>query len=109
GQALRDDLRLLADEDAHAAPPASETTFDAASRRSSAGTIESPLSLSICLPFSTFVPSSLTTTGTLTSSSFTAAITPSAIRSHRTILQKLLTKMYLSYSLVICIFNTLLL
>src|SRR5690606_9086465 len=66
GDALADDLRLLADEDAHAAPPASETTFDAASFKSSAGTIDKPLSASICLPFSTFVPSSRTTTGTST-------------------------------------------
>src|SRR5690606_23587833 len=102
---LRDDLRLLADEDAHAAPPASATTFDAASFRSSAGTIASPLSASICLPFSTFVPSSRTTTGTLTSASVTAAITPSAIRSQRTIPPKMFTRIAFTFSLVRMMLN----
>src|SRR5690606_27172940 len=98
--ALADDPRVLADEDAHAAPPASATTFDAASFKSSAGTIDKPLSASICLPFSTFVPSSRTTTGTATHAPCTAAITPSAIRSQRTMPPKMFTRIALTFLFV---------
>src|SRR5207248_3813003 len=44
--------------------PAALTTFCAASARSSAGISSTPLFFKSCFPFSTFVPSSLTTTGT---------------------------------------------
>ena len=66
GQALADHLRILVDQDAHGCAPASFTTFDAASVSPVAATSVRPLLSSISRPFSTFVPSRRTTTGTLT-------------------------------------------
>src|SRR5690606_23351509 len=77
---------------------AASTAFRAPSLRSSAGVILRPLSRSSCLPFSTLVPSRRTTTGTLTSTSFTAAMMPSAIMSQRTMPPKMLTRMAFTLS-----------
>src|SRR5690606_5517759 len=85
GQALANNFRLGVDQNAHAVPPARATTFEAASVNPVAATTSSPLSASSCRPFSTFVPSSRTTTGTPTCTWRTAASTPSAITSQRTI------------------------
>src|SRR3954465_2592750 len=69
-EALADHLRVFVDQDAHRPPPASFTTLTAASVRPGAGVILRPLPASSSRPFSTFVPSSRTTTGTLTSTCF---------------------------------------
>src|SRR5207253_971914 len=61
--------------------PAALTTFCAASARSSAGINSTPLFFKSCFPFSTFVPSSLTTTGTERFTVFAALIIPCAITS----------------------------
>src|SRR5690606_27091255 len=84
GQALDEDLRILADEDRHPYydPSPAATIFFAVSSRSSAEMTLRPLSLMIFFPISTLVPSSLTTSGTLSPTSLTAAITPSAMMSH---------------------------
>ena len=78
--------------------PANFTTFDAASVRPVAAVILSPLFASSSRPFSTFVPSSRTTTGTLTSTCFTAVITPSAIKSQRTMPPKMFTRIARTFS-----------
>src|SRR5690606_35973620 len=92
--ALADALAACVDEYAHAAirQAAAATTFFAASVRSSAAMMSRPLSARSSRPFSTFVPSSLTTTGTPTPTSLTAAMMPSAIRSQRTMPPKMLTR-----------------
>ena len=51
-----------------------------------------PLSPRIFLPSSTLVPSSLTTSGTFSPTSFTAAMTPLAMVSHFMMPPKMLTK-----------------
>src|SRR5216684_608027 len=66
GEALNDEARFLADEDAHRAPPASATTFCAPSFMPFAMVKFRPLSRRICWPSSTLVPSMRTTTGTFT-------------------------------------------
>src|SRR5579872_7087615 len=92
GKSLADDPRVAVDENAHALPfAASATTLRAASVRSSAGVIFTVLRSSMARAASALVPSSLTTTGTLTPTFFTAWITPSAIRSQRTMPPKMLT------------------
>src|SRR3954452_3428528 len=92
GEALADDLGGRVDQDGHqAAPFTAFTTFWAASARSSAGMIESPDSDRMRLPRSTFVPSSLTTSGTFRFTSRAAATTPSAITSQRMMPPKMLT------------------
>src|SRR5690606_30662250 len=65
-EALADHLRVFIDQNAHCAAPASCTTFEAASVRPVAATTLRPLLSSISRPFSTFVPSRRTTTGTPT-------------------------------------------
>src|SRR5262249_46816735 len=92
GHALDDELGVVSDEDAHLEPPAALTTFCAPSAMSAAAMMLSPLSASIFLPSSTFVPSSRTTSGTLRPTSFVAAITPAAIVSHFMMPPKMLTK-----------------
>ena len=54
---------------------------------------------------STFVPSSRTTTGTLTSTCLMAAITPSAIESQRTMPPKILTRIARTFLFVRMILN----
>src|SRR3989442_1086627 len=87
---LDEEARVLADEDAHRAPPAAATTFFAASVIWSAVAKFRPEVRSISLPFSSLLPFLRTTTGTLTSSCFTAAITPSASTSQRRMPPKML-------------------
>ena len=67
GDPLDDQLGVLSDEDAHGylAPFASATTFCAPSAMSLAVVTARPDSASIFLPSSTLVPSSRTTSGTL--------------------------------------------
>src|SRR5262249_7939702 len=91
GEALADHAGVLVYENAHACPFASATTFRAASVRSAAGVILSPLFASISRALSAFVPSRRTTTGTGTPTFFTALMIPSAIRSQRTMPPKMLT------------------
>src|SRR5438876_9137961 len=92
GKSLADDARIAVDQDAHALPfAASATTLRAASVRSLAAVIVSPLLASMARAACAFVPSSRTTTGTLTPTFFTALITPSAIRSQRTMPPKMFT------------------
>src|SRR6476646_1316188 len=68
------------------------TAFSAASARSSAVINARPLSLSSCLPFFIFVPSSRTTNGTERCTVLAALIIPCAITSHCMIPPKILTK-----------------
>src|SRR5690606_13071534 len=99
GKALADHLGVLVDQNAHVESSlgayllTAATTFLAASVRLSAGIRLRPLWASSSLPFSTLVPSRRTTTGTLTPTSFTAAMMPSAIMSQRTMPPKMLTRM----------------
>src|SRR5690606_25673215 len=94
GEALSDDFCVPVDEDRHHfAPCTALTIFCAASSRSSADTTFRPDSARIFLPWSTLVPSSRTTSGTLRPTSFTAATTPSAITSQRMMPPKILTNM----------------
>src|SRR5262249_2523310 len=81
GQALAEQGGPRPDENGHHALPAAATAFSAASRIPSATTKARPEDLRISRPCSTLVPSSLTTTGTLTPTSFAAATTPSATTS----------------------------
>src|SRR5690606_24081457 len=105
GQALANNFRLGVDQNAHAVPPARATTFEAASVNPVAATTSSPLSASSCRPFSTFVPSSRTTTGTPTCTWRTAASTPSAITSQRTMPPKMLTRIAFTFGFVRMILN----
>src|SRR5579864_9726874 len=75
---LHDDARFFADEYAHRAPPASATTFSAPSLISLAIVSPRPESRKISCPFSTFVPSMRTTTGSFRFRSLAAATTPDA-------------------------------
>jgi hypothetical protein len=63
------------------------------------------LSASIFLPSSTLVPSSRTTSGTLSPTSLTAVITPCAIVSHFMMPPKMLTKIAFTSGLVVMILN----
>ncbi|KAG1360445.1 hypothetical protein G6F61_014399 [Rhizopus arrhizus] len=92
GEALHDHLGVLA------AFLTASTIFLAPSLMLSAGMMAMPLSRSSCLPSSTLVPSRRTTTGTLTPTSFTAAMMPSAIMSQRTMPPKMLTQLPSSLS-----------
>src|SRR5581483_9041417 len=73
-------------------PAASATTLRAASVKSVAGVMVRPLPASVVRAFSALVPSRRTTTGTFTPTFFTALITPSAMRSQRTMPPKMLTR-----------------
>src|SRR5690606_1238799 len=78
--ALGNDFRVLIDENRHQASPFTAlTTFSAASSRLSAVMMGNPDSFKIFFPISTLVPSRRTTRGTARSTSFAAAITPSAM------------------------------
>src|SRR6185369_16542486 len=92
GEPLADDLGVAVYENAHALPfLASATTLRAASVRSSAGVIVSPLLASMPRAVSALVPSRRTTTGTFTPTFFTALMTPSAMMSQRTMPPKMFT------------------
>src|SRR4051812_16084355 len=91
-ETLGNDLRVLVDQNAHLfAFFAAATTLRAASVRSVAAVMANPLSPNISRALSAFVPSSRTTTGTLTPTFLTALITPSAMMSQRTMPPKMLT------------------
>ena len=91
--ALHEQPGVAAHEDAHRAPPAAaRTTFSAASAIPSAVSKLRPESLSIFRPFSSLLPFMRTTTGTLTSRSRTAAMTPSARTSQRRMPPKMLIR-----------------
>src|SRR5690606_15620301 len=81
------------------------TIFCAASRSEPAEVIFRPLSSSSCLPSSTLVPSSRTTSGTCRPTSLVAAITPRAIVSHFMIPPKMLTRMPLMLGSLVMILN----
>src|ERR1700757_1989651 len=66
GEALYDEFGLFVDEDAHRAPPASETTFCAPSFMPLAMVKFKPESRRICWTCSTLVASLLTTPGIFT-------------------------------------------
>ena len=83
GDALHEDARRLSTRMLIAAACASSTAFLAPAPMSSAVAKLSPDSASIFLPCSTLVPSIRTTTGIVSPSFFTAAMTPSASRSQR--------------------------
>src|SRR5690606_21654393 len=91
GKALADNLGVFIDQDAHWLPSAALTTCTAASVRLDAGMMLRPLSASTLAPSSALLPSRRTTTGTLTSTSFTAPMMPSAIMSQRTMPPKMFT------------------
>src|SRR6056297_606201 len=124
GEALTDHLGVFVDEDCHLGvllwkfrerraadarpggqPLTAFTIFSAPSLRSSAPITSRPEDEMISLPFSTFVPSRRTTSGTLSPTSFTAAITPSAITSQRMIPPKMLTRMPLTCGSEVMILN----
>src|ERR1700693_3295019 len=106
GEALADDLGVLVDEDGHyAASFTALTIFCAASSRSSPDVTLSLDSAMIFLPRSTLVPSRRTTSGTLRPTSFTAAITPSAMMSQRMMPPKILTRMPFTLSSAVMILN----
>src|SRR5690606_12258847 len=93
-EALADDLGVLVDENGHyAASFTALTIFSAASARLSAEMMGRPDSAMIFLPSSTLVPSSRTTSGTPSETSFAAATTPSAMMSQRMMPPKMLTRM----------------
>src|SRR5690606_28387560 len=91
GETLADDLGVLVDQNAHCLPPAALTTDSAALVRLVAAIMLRRLSASFFAPNSALLPSRRTTTGTLTPTSATAAMIPSAIRSQRTIPPKMFT------------------
>src|SRR6202171_3777321 len=92
GKSLADHPGVAVDQNAHALPfAASATTLRAASVRSAAAVIVSPLLASFARASCALVPSSRTTTGTLTPTFFTALITPSAMVSQRTMPPKMFT------------------
>src|SRR5258708_5908450 len=111
GDALRDDLGVLVDEDGHGdwapayagvttlVPSAAATTFCAASPMSLAEMIGRPESARIFLPRSTLVPSRRTTSATLRPTCLAAATTPSAITSQRMMPPKMLTRIAASFGL----------
>src|SRR6478609_11546794 len=81
------------------------TIFWAASSRSSAEITLRPDSAMIFLPSSTFVPSRRTTSGTCRPTSFTAAMTPSAMTSQRMMPPKMLTRMPFTFGSAVMILN----
>src|SRR6185295_6233812 len=91
-QSLGEHLRVLVDENAHATLPAAFTAFSAPSFMSTAEMMSSFDSARICFPFSTFVPSIRTTSGTVSPTSRAAATTPSASTSQRRMPPKMLMK-----------------
>src|SRR6202140_2714284 len=92
GKSLADHPGVAVDQNAHAPPfAASPTPLRAASARSAAAVIASPLLASFARASCALVPSSRTTTGTLTPTFFTALITPSAMVSQRTMPPKMFT------------------
>src|SRR5688572_877879 len=107
GEALADDLGVPVDQNGHQArPPAvlmALTIFWAASSRSSAAITSSPDSFTIFLPSSTLVPSSRTTSGTARPTSFTAAMTPSAMTSQRMMPPKMFTRMPFTFGSAVMI------
>src|SRR4051812_6464515 len=106
GEALADDLGVLVDEDGHQLEPLTAfTIFCAASSRSSADVTLRFDCAMISLPFSTLVPSSRTTSGTLRPTSFTAVTTPSAMMSHFMMPPKMLTRMPFTFGSDVMILN----
>src|SRR4051812_24192520 len=94
GEALANHLGILVDQNGHYFEPFTAlTTFSAASARLSALVIASPDLARICLPNSTLVPSSRTTSGTDSEISLAAAMMPSAMMSHFMMPPKILTRM----------------
>src|SRR6267378_8264579 len=91
--------------DLEPAAAAALTAFCAASARSSAGISSTPLFFKSCFPFSTFVPSSLTTTGTESFTVFAALIIPCAITSTFMIPPKILTRIAFTFLSAIKILN----
>src|SRR5882672_9812328 len=92
GKSLADHPGVAIDQNTHALPfAASATTLRAASVRSAAAVIVSPMPASFARASCALVPSSRTTTGTLTPTFFTALITPSAMVSQRTMPPKMFT------------------
>src|SRR6185436_3103320 len=94
-ESLAQDARVPIDQDAHFLPfalPAMATTVRAASVRSAAAVMVSPLPASISRAFGAFVPSSRTTTGTCTPTFLTAVMMPSAMMSQRTMPPKMFTR-----------------
>src|SRR5271166_6611689 len=79
------------------------TIFCAASSRSSAGMTLSFEARKIFLPSSTLVPSSRTTSGAFRLTSFTAAITPSAMTSQRMMPPKMLTRIPFTFGSAVMI------
>src|ERR1700691_4298065 len=88
---LHDQPRILINQHAHRAPPASATAFSAPSFIPSATAKLNPELRKMSLPCCTLVPSMRTTTGTLNFSSFAAPTTPLASTSQRKIPPKMFT------------------
>ncbi|BAK10579.1 malate dehydrogenase hypothetical protein [Pantoea ananatis AJ13355] len=91
GESLANDFGVFVDQNGHYLPSAAATTRCAASVRLVAAMMFRPLSASFLAPSSALLPSRRTTTGTLTPTSATAPMMPSAIRSQRTMPPKMLT------------------
>src|SRR5580704_14326529 len=91
GETLHQHARVLADENAHRAPPASFTTFSAPSFIPAAMVKFSPELRRISCPCFTLVPSMRTTTGILNLNSFAAFTTPLARTSQRRMPPKIFT------------------
>src|SRR5260370_31300875 len=90
---------ILVDQNAHERAPAMLTAFLAASVRSLAGVMASPLLARISRAKGALVPSRRTMTAILTPTSLTAAIIPSALISQRTIPPKILIKIAVTLGL----------
>src|SRR5260370_25940648 len=90
---------FFVDQNAMDGPPAMLTAFLAASVRSLAGVMASPLLARISRAKGALVPSRRTMTGILTPTSLTAAIIPSAIMSQRTMPPKILIKIAVTFGL----------
>src|ERR1700740_2802237 len=88
---LHDQPRILINQHAHRAPPASFTAFSAPSFIPSATAKLNPELRKISLPCCTLVPSMRTTTGILNFNSFAAPTTPLARMSQRKMPPKILT------------------
>src|SRR6185312_7201567 len=91
------------DERFHRVLRMAATIFWAASSRSSAGMTSSLLCARMALPSLTRVPSRRTTSGTSSPTSFTAAMTPSAITSQRMMPPKMLTRMPFTFGSAVMI------
>src|SRR5450631_413480 len=91
GETLTDHACVAIDQYAHAAAfLARAMTLRAASVRSTAAVIASPLDARISRALTAFVPSRRTTTGSFTPTAFTACTTPAAMMSQRTMPPKIL-------------------